>query len=56
MANTDDVDGDYDYIQGTFNCGILVAEVGGISDPRRKWECERGRYHFKSVAFVCRMI
>ena len=41
MANTDDVDGDYDYIQGTFNCGILVAEVGGSGDPRRKWECER---------------
>ena len=28
----------------TFNCGILVAEVGGSGDPRRKWECERGRY------------
>ena len=24
--------------QGTFNCGILVAGVGGSGDPRRKWE------------------
>ena len=29
--------------QGTFNCGILVAGVGGSGDPRRKWESERGR-------------
>ena len=24
--------------QVTFNCGILVAGVGGSGDPRRKWE------------------
>ena len=37
--------------QGTINCGILVAGVGGSGDPRRKWESER-----ESVAFVCKMI
>ena len=26
------------YDQGTVNCGILVARVGGSGDPRRKWE------------------
>ena len=24
--------------QGTIKCGILVAQVGGSGDPRRKWE------------------
>ena len=24
--------------QGTIECGILVAQVGGSGDPRRKWE------------------
>ena len=45
--------------QGTFDCGILVAGVGGSGDPRRKWEemgeRERERER-KKVAFVCKMI
>ena len=43
--------------QGTFNCGILVAGVGGSGDPRRKWEKmgeqekEREIYHFEKCCF-----
>ena len=29
--------------QGSINCGILVAGVGGSGDPRRKWEEMRER-------------
>ena len=46
-------------VQGTINCGFLVAGVEGSGDPRRKEE-EMGegreRKVLKSVAFVCKMI
>ena len=28
----------FNFMQGTFNCGILVPWVGKSGDPRRKWE------------------
>ena len=49
--------------QGTFDCGILVAGVGGSGDPRRKWEemggngrAREGERERKKVAFFCKMI
>ena len=53
-------------LQGTFNCVILVSAVGGIGNPRRKWE-EMGERERKreregeiesveKCCFFCKMI
>ena len=38
--------------QNTINCVILGSGIGGSGDLRRKWESERGRYHYILLLFA----